>query len=1404
MDGDGLLSFQRRVSSYSAVGGEDGLPYGVMFNATEDSTTQKSITWFSNASASEKQSISYAVSGTDQWKTVEADSVLRTFSKGENSAVLVNQVTLTGLQSGTTYDYRVGGGTVWSETDTFTTLSSKDAPVSFFVLGDIQADDTTNISLIMDKLKAGNYQFGIQTGDAVDDATDYYDWVDILDLFGTENMGNVDMIHVLGNHEYAGDATAATASAVYNLPMTKAGSYYSVTYGNVYMAVINYTGTGSQLSEALDWMVEDAKASKATWKVLLMHQPAYYTNGIGGNGEIYNAVPDAAEEAGINVVFSGHDHALARTNQLRDDQIDEEDGILYYIAGSSGEKAYSITSQNVFDYSTIFKLATQDFTATYLTATADSDSMTINIWDLDRGLMDTVTLYSACVRKGHTQVYDPATGYTVCTVCGTESGDYTGEIDDAEGNGYYLINGKLQTGWVAIGAETCYFAPSTGMKEQVTKSTDVPSTCTVTGYYVLTSASGAARRYSYAAAPGHEYVEAEDGSFVCSVCGHVRVELSDCTITLPFTTATYTGSKKVPYPTVIAPDGTQLTGSGVDFYVNYADNVDVGTATVTVRAKSGYNTNLTDFRGDYGGVVELHFDILPTQPTDVTAVTTDEAGTVALSWTGSSSADAYLIYQSANGGTTWKKVGETSNTGYTVTGLDAHAAYQFRIRSTAEVNGKTYYASGYTAPVEVTTNAGIDLSNFTVTQTWKSTTYSGAAKTYGAASLKVTDPSGNVLKRNTDYTLSYENNVNAGTATVTITGAGKYEGTITAQFTITAQSLTNSGATAQGADATFDPAGAATTLTVQDKNGLTLTENVDYRVTYSDNQGIGVASAKITGMGNYKGALSTTFTILPKDISGETAAIDQAAPLTYTGAALSPAVAISGLKEGVDFTVAYENNVAAGKAKAIITGIGNYTGKQTVGFTIQQADLAKATVTDGSTYSYTGSDITPDLNVVDANGVLLAEGVDYKVDALQNNREVGTATVTIIGMGNYAGTVSHEFAIQSADIASFGVSLKPETFVYSGAERKPAVTVTDADGKTLEQDKDYTVAYADNKTSGTATVTITGMGNYVGTIERKFTIAPADLSACSVTLSYTTTTFSGGEKKPAVTVKTAKGTTLKKGTNYTVTYSDNRNAGTATVTVTGVGNYAGTVTKTFTIKPRDITACTAAADSGKTVQVDGITVPSVTVTTAAGTVLKNGLNYSVSYASGEDGITATITGMGNYTGTITLTEGMSSMDDCTAKLSFTLATYSGTAKRPAVTVTDASGRKLTGGGKDYSVVYENNVEIGTATVTITGKGQYFGTKTLTFRIRPSAPTGVAVAAVKKTTAKITFHRDESADKYYIYVNGSYVGCALTVDYYTIKNLSADTSYQVTVKAVKVVDGKNYISAASSSVTVHTK
>ena len=140
---------------------------------------------------------------------------------------------------------------------------------------------------------------------------------------------------------------------------------------------------------------------------------------------------------------------------------------------------------------------------------------------------------------------------------------------------------------------------------------------------------------------------------------------------------------------------------------------------------------------------------------------------------------------------------------------------------------------------------------------------------------------------------------------------------------------------------------------------------------------------------------------------------------------------------------------------------------------------------------------------------------------------------------------------------------------YTGKAFKPVPKVTaQVGGKTLtlKNKTDYTVAYKNNKAAGKATVTVTGTGNYTGTLTKTFTIKPVKIA--TVTLAKTSMPYTGKAVKPKVTVKArvaGKSVTLKVGTDYTVKYVNNVKAGTAKVIVTGKGNFTGTVTKTFKI-----------------------------------------------------------------------------------------------------------------------------------------------------------------------------------------------------------------------------------------------
>ena len=322
-------------------------------------------------------------------------------------------------------------------------------------------------------------------------------------------------------------------------------------------------------------------------------------------------------------------------------------------------------------------------------------------------------------------------------------------------------------------------------------------------------------------------------------------------------------------------------------------------------------------------------------------------------------------------------------------------------------------------------------------------------------------------------------------------------------------------------------------------------------------------------------------------------------------------------------------------------------------------------------------------------------------------------------------TISGE-VVTKTDISTCTVTLSGSSFTYTGSAIKPTVTVKNG-SKTLTSGTDYTVAYSSNTNVGTATVTITGKGDYTGTVTKTFTITEAastekDISKCTVTLSKTSFTYTGSACKPKVTV-TDGSKTLTLNTDYAVRYIDNIEVGTASVKIAGKGDYTGSVTKTFTITEattKDLSDCTITLS--KTVYKSDGTARKPKVTVKDGTkTLTLGTDYLVRYADNIEPGTASviIAGRGTYTGRITKTftildSNAKQISDCTITLSKTQFTYTGNSCKPKVTVKD--GDTVLTIGTDYNVRYVNNVNVGTATVVISGTGKYQGIVNKTFTI----------------------------------------------------------------------------------------
>ena len=223
------------------------------------------------------------------------------------------------------------------------------------------------------------------------------------------------------------------------------------------------------------------------------------------------------------------------------------------------------------------------------------------------------------------------------------------------------------------------------------------------------------------------------------------------------------------------------------------------------------------------------------------------------------------------------------------------------------------------------------------------------------------------------------------------------------------------------------------------------------------------------------------------------------------------------LRYGIDYTLSYKNNTAVGVATVIIAGVPDkgYAGVVNRTFTINKVNIQDASVVitgkqydeqNNPLYDYTGSAIVPTTEVK-INGDTLVLNKDYYLtydnDSFEepddnNNTDLGTVTVTVVGTGNYEGTaaIKGTYIIQGMDISKATITLTGNTaaeLVYDGNAKEPGVIVR-IGGQTRIKDVDYTVTYENNTNAGTATITITGQGILRGTRTENFTITAADNS----------------------------------------------------------------------------------------------------------------------------------------------------------------------------------------------------------------------------------------------------------------------------------------------------------------------
>lgn len=263
--------------------------------------------------------------------------------------------------------------------------------------------------------------------------------------------------------------------------------------------------------------------------------------------------------------------------------------------------------------------------------------------------------------------------------------------------------------------------------------------------------------------------------------------------------------------------------------------------------------------------------------------------------------------------------------------IDENDIEQYSGQTNWKVDGKEY-------PYRIVdkTAEPVNISNATVKVNNSNYVYDGNKK-----EPDVTVVCDNVqLTKGQDYSVKYSNNINAGTATVTVTGIGDYTGTKNCSFTINKLSLKTAKISLKASVYTYDGKAKTPVVTVKIGN-KTLNSKSDYNVKYSNNVKAGSATVTVTGKGNYTGTAATKFTINAMPISKASLSVKN---VTYNGKALKPAVIVKvngkTLKCNTDYTVAYSNNKNCGKASFVITGKGNYAGKKNGSFVIMPAKVS--------------------------------------------------------------------------------------------------------------------------------------------------------------------------------------------------------------------------------------------------------------------------------------------------------------------------------------------------------------------------------------------------------------------------------------------------------------------------------
>ena len=731
-------SWNQRVIVCERTAENEGKPFGIMTNGVSEPNV-KSITWLTQIDGSAAKAFVRYSTANDLTNpvTVEGNSTIQTFVQSSHGdALRSNKVSLAGLKPGATYYYQVGDGEIWSDTQSFKMPAAGAESTNFFILGDIQSSDTANLSRVLNDLASDEtvYDFAIQTGDAIDNVTEYVkNWRPFLNAVNSKTLSGVDMIHVMGNHEYYGDVDGEISNAIYDLPVSTQNSWYKMEYGKVCVVVVN---NGTKLATALADIAETL-TTDCIWRVLVAHEPIYGTKSVSATPEILASI----EKAGFDFVFGGDDHAYARTYPMIGgvkQAVDSRGGVVYYVCGDLSGKSNAFHEREEY----VKAIPHNDYTGMYLTVEATEETFTVKAVKYDGTELDSYTETRTDCELGKHKVdasskYDMSTGTITCTVCGEAlepTGEYAfgGLLSTTDGKQVILAEGSVKKNEFSSVGTDRYHSCADGYAYVTTASDS--RTC-VTGGYITYTCPGckATDKSDFQRPVDHKW----DDNHICTVCHTKGIDINSKEVVFMLGTPEnprdltsipsyyYSGSgvrpgsfaKRGDYVLTQNNDANLINGRIPDLYVQWPDSKNVGKAEIKCEG-----------RGDYYGSKTLSYIIVPNDVKNLKCETSTET-TLTLSWSAALGAEYYEVFRCSEDNSSRQSVGTTAETTFTVTGLAADMGYYFVAAGRTKVpteNNKVYnsakwsnvlYARTDPAPADVTSVAAtVDGHQITLTE----------------------------------------------------------------------------------------------------------------------------------------------------------------------------------------------------------------------------------------------------------------------------------------------------------------------------------------------------------------------------------------------------------------------------------------------------------------------------------------------------------------------------------------------------------------------------------------------------------------------------------------------------------------------------------------------------------------